>query len=188
MNLEEPALSRRTLLGGATVAATLLSMREAIAQTGAAGDWLAMVKVHHAMVMKTLDQMLDSSSRTFLRRERMQELLHHQLTAHSVAEENVLYPAIARNGALDEADKLYLDQAHAKVMDAEIDLISAEQESVWFDKLRALKAALQQHANGDEEGRLYPALRSKLDASANRLLAAAYQAEFNSVSRRKRGA
>jgi hemerythrin superfamily protein len=180
-----PTLSRRTLLAGTAAAAAMMSMRDAIAQSSA-GSWLAMVKVHHAMVMKTLDQMLDANDRTFLRRERLHQLLHYQLSAHSVAEENVLYPAIARTLQMSEADKLYLDQAHAKVMDAELAMLAAQQETEWFDKVRALKAALQQHANGDEEGRLYPELQGKLDAAANRRLTMAYQAEFSTVSKRRR--
>ncbi|NUZ07812.1 hypothetical protein [Piscinibacter koreensis] len=182
----ESFLSRRSLLAGAAASAALLSMHDAIAQSSSAGNWLAMVKVHHAMVMKTLDEMLDANNRTFLRRERMHLALHYQLTAHSVAEENVLYPAIARTLQMSDADKLYLDQAHAKVMDAELAMLSAQQETEWFDKLRALKAALQQHATGDEEGRLYPELQGKLDAATNRMLATAYQAEFATVGKRRK--
>lgn len=98
----------------------------------------------------------------------------------------MLYAAIARTLQASETGRLYLDPAHARVMDAELAMPAAQQETEWSDTLRALEAALQQHANGDPEGRLYPELQGRLDAAANRRLTMAYQAEFSTVSKRRR--
>lgn len=146
----------------------------------------AMAPVHHAMVMKTLDEMLEANDRTFLRRERLHLVLRYELTAHSVAEETVLLPAIARTLQMSDADKLYLDPTRAKVMDAELAMLSAKEEGAWFDKVRALEAALQQRASGDEEGRLYRELQGRLDTTTNRMLGTACQAEFATVSKRRK--
>ena len=179
MNLELPR--RHLVLAGA---AALLPLRESVAQTAAAGgDWFAMIQAHHALVARSFDQLLATGDKsTFLARDRMVRLIGYQLTAHSVAEENVIYPAIARAGMVTESDKLYLDQAHAKVMQSQLELQSRiQEEGTWVQAARTLQAAVLQHAKGDEEGRLYPQLRAKTSASENAMLTALYRREFDSV-------
>lgn len=181
---DTPVPARRQLIAGAavTAAAALLPLRRAVAQTAArGGDWLAMFKAQHLLVDQTFKELLDSTDKTFLRRQRLQRTLAYQLTAHSVAEENVLYPAIARLGLVTEADKLYLDQAHAKVMNAELELTNVQESGAWQEKVSALQAAVLQHARQDEEARLYPQLQQKLDATTNAVLTAAFAREFASV-------
>lgn len=175
-----PGIQRRHWIAAAAASAAMFNLRESIAQTRG-GDWLAMVKAHHELVNKTFERILASGNKTFLKRDLMQRTLAYELTAHSVAEENVLYPALTRNGLLTESDRLYLDQAHAKVMNAELELVAERDESAWFDKVRALQAAVMKHAKDDEEGNIYPKLRQKLDAAANAQLATMYQREFASV-------
>lgn len=173
---------RRNLFIGAAAAAAMLPLQQAVAQTAArGGDWLAMVKAHHLLVEKTFAALTDSTDKLFSRRQRMQRTLAYQLTAHSVAEENVLYPALARMGMLTESDKLYLDQAHAKVMNAELELTNVKDEGVWLEKVTALQAAVLKHAKQDEEATYYPQLQAKLDAQANAELTMAYMREFKSV-------
>ncbi|CAA9419309.1 MAG: Hemerythrin domain protein [uncultured Ramlibacter sp.] len=173
--------NRRLVL--ATFAASLLPMREAVAQTAAAGgDWFAMIQQHHALVAKTFDRLLASQKATYLARERLVRTLNYQLTAHSVAEENVIYPAIAMAGLRPESDKLYMDQAHTKVMNSTLELQTAmKDKGNWMQPATTLRDAVLKHAKDDEEGRLYPQLRSKLTAAENALLTANYQREFNSV-------
>lgn len=175
-------LPRRQWLAAAAATAAMLNLRQAIAATSpATGDWLGMVKAHHQLVARTFDRILQSGGKTFLKRDLLQRTLSYELTAHSVAEENVLYPAMARNGLVSESDRLYLDQAHAKVMNAELELVAEKDESAWFDRVRALQAAVLKHAREDEEANLYPKLRDKLDAASNVRLATLYQREFASV-------
>ncbi len=178
------AFSRRRLMLTAAVGSTaaLSSLQAAVAQTAAAGgNWLAMVKAHHLLVSKTFDQLLESRNKTYLRRDRLKQLLSYQLTAHSVGEENVIYPALAQHGLVSESDKLYLDQAHAKVQNAALDMSDSKSDPLWFDKVEALRVAVLQHAKEDEEERLFPQLQQKLDAAQNARLTLAYQREFNSV-------
>lgn len=172
--------NRRVVLA---TAAALLPMRQAVAQTAAAGgDWLAMIKAHHELVAKTFDKILASGKSTYLSRENMVKTLGYELTAHSVGEENVIYPALAMSGLVSESDKLYLDQAHAKVMNAQLEMqAQLKDKGNWMDATRQLQAAVLRHAKEDEEGSLYPQLRAKLDPAMNAMLGAKYQREFGSV-------
>jgi hemerythrin superfamily protein len=179
--MTQTSLPRRSVMLGAAATA-LLPMREAIAQSSLpeGADWFTMVQTHHAMVAKTLDALV--AAKTTRQRTVALNLLGYQLSAHSLAEENTIYPMLAMNG-IDESDKLYMDQAHAKVMNAQLDTWAAlEQTGPEFtDTALKLQAAVLKHAKQDEEGNLYPQLRSKLSQTQNNLLTANYKVQFGSV-------
>ena len=142
-----------------------------------------MIKAQHQLIAKTLETLVGSDKRTYVARDALIRTVAYQLTAHSVAEENVLYPALAMNGMVTESDKLYLDQAHAKVMQAQVEMQSAKDRpgTDWLVKAKALQAAVLKHATEDEEGNYYPKLHSMLDTAQNGRLTAAYTREFTSV-------
>ena len=179
-------LSRRNLMASAAVAAAALTpFVDAAAQTAkAGGDWFGMVKAHHILIAKTLDEAVKADKRTYTSRDTLLRTLSYQLTAHSVAEENVLYPALATSGMVSESDMLYLDQAHAKVMNAQIEMTIAKNHSgnEWVEKVVALRAAVLKHAKEDEEANLFPKLLAKMDTAQNMMLTTAYHREFSSVS------
>jgi len=172
---------RRLVLLGA--AAALVPLRQSLAQTAAAGgDWLAMIQGHHALIARSFDKLLASDRATYLARDQLVRAIGYQLTAHSVAEENIVYPMLAMTGLTGESDKLYLDQAHAKVMNAQLELQARLKErGDWRKPATALRDAVLKHAKVDEEGRLYPELRAKLDPASNAMVTAGYQREFASV-------
>ena len=158
-------------------------MTEAVAQTAAAGgDWFAMVKRHHAMIADTLNELTTTTLSMGQRKVALNKLAY-QLTAHGTAEENVLYPALALHGMMDGADKLYMEQAHAKVKNAEIDMdvMSGADAAQWLNKAGALQKAILEHAKQHEEGDLFPKLQQKLDADQNRMLTAGYAKMFDAV-------
>jgi hemerythrin superfamily protein len=178
-------ISRRLLVASA---AALLPLQHAVAQTAAArGDWFAMIQAHHAMIAKSFDALMASQSRTYLQRDRMIAMIGYQLTAHSVAEENIIYPALAMAGMTAESDKLYMDQSHAKVMNAQLELAAKANRSgtAWMEPARMLQAAVLKHAKEDEEASLYPQLKQKLSPEQNALLTAGYMREFASVRPKK---
>ena len=160
--------NRRSLLVGAAATAALLPFRNAIAQTEAAGgDWLAMVKAHHVLIAKAFDDALKTTGKppmTYLKN------IAFLLTAHSVAEENTIYPMLAMTGMMSESDKLYLDQAHAKVGNAEIDMsaLAGADGATLNSKTKALQAAVLKHAKEDEEANIFPKLQQQLDAKTER--------------------
>lgn len=180
---------RHALFTAGAAAAALLPMHEdAFAQPmRAGGDWLAMVKAQHKLIAATFDKLLASGGSTYLQQRRLQDLLSYQLTAHSVAEENVLYPKIAEKGLVPESDKLYLDQAHAKVMNAQLEmmLLHKQGDPGWLDAARRLQTAVLTHAQQDEEGQVYPKLQSMLSAQENAELGMLFQREFATVRPRR---
>ncbi len=173
--------NRRSLLVGAAASAALLPFRNAIAQTEAAGgDWMAMIKAHHALIAKSFDDILAKPGKPSMAALKK---LAYQLTAHSVAEENVIYPALAMNGMTSESDKLYLDQAHAKVGNAEIDMdaMTGADPATLIDKIKTLQTAVLKHAKEDEEADIFPKLQQKLNPKQNAMLTAEYKKQYASV-------
>ena len=144
------------------------------------GDWFALVQAHHAMIEQSFDELLasaaDPSQRALLFKR-----LAYLLTAHSVAEENVLYPALSMVGLPSESDRLYIDQAHAKVMNAMLDLADDKLGDEWVGRASELRDAVLKHAKVDEEGDLYPRLQAAIDPATATKLSMAYRREFMAV-------
>ena len=157
-----------------------LHVRDTMERTAAVkGDWLALIQAHHAMIESAFNDVLSSADASS--RAQAHKRLSYLLTAHSVAEENTVYPVLAIHGLIQESDKLYLDQAHAKVMNAVLDLADDKGSEAWLERAQSLKSAVLLHAKQDEEGDLYPRLQAALDLTTASRLASAYRREFLSV-------
>ncbi len=177
--MENIDISRRTLGVGIAGVAALASMQQATAATMASGGtWFDMVKAHHTLIAETFDKLLAADKPG----PRAASLKHlgYLLTAHSVAEENVLYPAIAMQGMASDSDKLYLDQAHAKVGNAGLDML-AKDDPAFNDKVKALQTAVLHHAKDDEEGNLFPKLMQAMGNDGNAKLTKLYHEQFASI-------
>jgi hemerythrin superfamily protein len=175
-------LSRRSLAIGAVGLTAAAAMSRAVAQTAAAGGtWFDMVKAHHAMIAHTFDE-IDASEGDPERTMMLFKRQSYLLTAHSVAEENVLYPAIARMGMKADSDHLYLDQAHAKVLNSDIEVMMKDHKR-WRDDQATLKGAVLHHAKDDEEANLFPRLMAAWTAEQNAMMTAGYAREFARVGR-----
>jgi hemerythrin superfamily protein len=175
-------LSRRALGFGTVGLAAFAAMSDAVAQTVAAGgNWLDMVKAHHTLIAQNLDQILATRDSQAAERMRLQKHLGYLLTAHSVAEENVLYPAVARMGMKADSDRLYMEQAQAKVVNADLGMSPAG-TAAWRDEVAALKSAILHHAKDEEEGDIFPRLMTAADPEMNAKLTHGYQRQFASVS------
>jgi len=173
--------SRRTLGVGAVGLAALAAMQASIAEAQASGgNWFDMVKAHHALIAGNLDKILATSDSQSAERATLQRHLGYLLTAHSVAEENVLYPALARLGMVQASDQLYIEQAHAKVGNADLE-VSPKGDTAWLDKVTALKTAILHHAKDEEEADLFPKLMQAAGPSMNAKLTADYARQFASV-------
>ncbi len=143
-------------------------------------DWLGLVKAHHQMLERAFDDLIDSGNDP-LARPALYKRLAYLLTAHSVAEENAIYPALAMCGLQSESDRLYLDQAHAKVMNAMLDMADDKLGADWLQRAEELRAAVLTHAKQDEEGDLYPRLMSAIDLPTATKMSVAYRREFLAV-------
>ena len=145
------------------------------------GGWLSLVKAHHLMIEQAFDALINEGGSDFSRCMVLHKRLAYLLTAHSVAEENVLYPALAMCNLQSESDRLYLDQAHAKVMNAVLDMSDEKCGATWLEKATQLRTAVLHHAKVDEEGDLYPQLERAPDASTAAKIDMAYRREFVAV-------
>jgi hemerythrin-like domain-containing protein len=178
--MTSPALSRRLVIAGA--AAALLPMREAIAQVRG-GDWLPMVREHHRLIARSLQELVASTDRNFLQRDRLIRSIGYQLSAHSMAEENAIYPAMAMAGMKTASDRLYLDQGHAKVINAQLDLAARlnREGRDWTEHAQALLASVMRHVVEDEERDLFPQLHRRLNAQQNAVIGQTYARDFDLV-------
>jgi hemerythrin superfamily protein len=175
------SFSRRTLGVSAVGLVALTAMRASVVDAQAAGgSWFDMVKGHHAMIADTLDKILATSDSEAVERAKLQKHLGYLLTAHAVAEENVLYPALARLGMTGASDQLYIEQAHAKVGNADLE-VSRKGDSAWLAKVATLKTAILHHAKDEEEADLFPKLMSSASSDMNAMLTAGYARQFGSV-------
>jgi hemerythrin superfamily protein len=175
-------LSRRALGFGTIGLAAFATMSDVVAQTMAAGgDWFDMIKAHHRLIAQNLDQILATRDDQVAERMRLQKRLGYLLTAHSVAEENVIYPAVARMGMTGDSDRLYMEQAQAKVVNADLGMSPAG-TTVWRDHVSALKTAILHHAKVEEETDIFPRLMQSAGPELNAKLTQGYQSQFASVS------
>jgi len=187
MNTQNSRRNALFLAAGA-VAATMIPIESSFAQAmPSGGAWMTMIQTQHKMIEATFEKLIGSGSATYLEQQRIQDVLSYQLTAHSVAEENVLYPMIAAKGMVPESDKLYLDQAHAKVMNAQLEMTTLHKKGdpAWLDVAKKLQAAVLMHAKQDEEANLYPRLQAMLTAQENAEASALYEREFLTVKPRR---
>lgn len=143
------------------------------------GDWLDSTKAHHQMLAEEFDELIACSPED---RAVRYKRLAYLLTAHSVAEENAVYPALAMCGLQTESDRLYLDEAHAKVQNAMLDMADDRLGDRWLERAKTLRDDVLKHAEVDEEGELYPQLQAALDAGMQAKLTSTYLREFLSVS------
>jgi hypothetical protein len=130
------------------------------------------------MLERAFDELISAD---LAQRPVLYKRLAYLLTAHSVAEENVIYPALAMHGLQSDSDRLYLDQAHAKVMNAMLDMADDRLGDAWLQRAAELRSAVLTHAKEDEEVDLYPRLVAAIDLTTASKLGAAYRREFLTV-------
>jgi hemerythrin superfamily protein len=177
----DSVISRRGLAVSAAGVAALAAMQASVAKAQASGGtWFDMVKDHHAMIGATLDKILATSDGQARERAYLQKQLGYLLTAHSVAEENVLYPALARMGMVAASDQLYIEQAHAKVGNSDLE-VSPKGDSSWLTKVSGMRTAILHHAKDEEEGDLFPKLMQAASPAMNALMTVDYARQFASV-------
>lgn len=121
------------------------------------GDWLSMALDHHAQIRSALENARDARSAED--RLAAMRALATVLNGHSLAEEIVLYPALAKNGEKAHAGLAYTEQTTAKMQMAELERIDPADEA-WRDKLEHIRGAVLHHMF-EEEGIWFLELRDK---------------------------
>jgi hemerythrin superfamily protein len=110
----------------------------------------------------------DSSAR--LRRATLLFQIKRMLTAHALAEEDIIYPMLRDDVQRQEmANQLYREHAEMKIHLFELEH-QAKEDAGWIAKLRDLRGIIEKHARQEEDSE-FPRLRAALSGDGkSRLL------------------
>lgn len=135
--------------------------REARAKAYAAaqpGDWLSQILDHHLQIEAAFAS-VKASSDAAERKAALKDLAL-VLTGHSIAEESVIYPALADGGEKAHAGAGYEEQAMVKVQMALLETMDPMSDD-FMDKLEHIEGAVAHHVYA-EEGNWFLDLKDKL--------------------------
>lgn len=150
------------VLGAVTPPESDEKRAEATAKARAAatpGDWLTAALDHHDQIRAGFDEC--RAARGGPARVEAMRRLALVLTGHSLAEEVVLYPALAKAHEKAHASLAYTEQTTAKMQLAELERIPPEDDA-WADKLEHIRGAVLHHIF-EEEGVWFLELKDKYD-------------------------
>ena len=112
-----------------------------------ADDWLSLALDHHDQIRSAFEAC--GTAEAASERLRAMKELAVILTGHSLAEEVVLYPALAQAGEKAHAGHAYTEQTTAKMQMAELENI-APSTPEWRDKLEHIRGAVLTHMYEEE--------------------------------------
>ncbi|HEY5105931.1 MAG TPA: hemerythrin domain-containing protein [Caulobacteraceae bacterium] len=139
------------------------------------GDWLSLVLDHHLKIEAAFAAVKaagDAASRTGALKK-----LGAVLTGHSIAEEGVIYPALAQADEKAHADMAYTEQAAAKMQMAALENLAPMSQD-FLDKLEHIRGAVAHHVF-EEEGKWFLELKEKASADVQAKLTQRYKQEFD---------
>lgn len=163
------------VLGAITPPVSAEARAEATANARAiagTGDWLALALDHHEGIRAAFDACKTADATED--RVVAQKALAVLLTGHALAEEVVLYPALAQAGEKAHAAHAYTEQTTAKMQMAELENISPSTPE-WRDKLEHIEGAVLTHMY-EEESNWFLELHEKGERQAH--LTDRYREEF----------
>ncbi|WP_051362013.1 hemerythrin domain-containing protein [Solimonas soli] len=140
----------------------------------AAGSWFAMILDHHEQIEAAFDALEKAGSAA--QRRAAQKWLAIILTGHSIAEEAVIYPAMASHSEKAGAEMAYQEQSAAKGEVAALEELDPLSED-YRDKLAHIRGAVAHHMY-EEESRRFPKLQERADAATRARLRRRYEEEF----------
>jgi hypothetical protein len=152
-------------------------LQEARSRARAAANgsgWLALVLDHHLQIEACFAAVKSAGTETA--RRAAQKKLAVILTGHSVAEESVLYPAMALTDQKSSSAELYTEQSATKVQMAALDELEPMSQD-YLDKLEHIRGAVSHHVY-EEEGDYFIELRQSGDAEMQARLTRRYQEEY----------
>jgi hemerythrin superfamily protein len=115
----------------------------------------------HRNVLALIDVMERTNGSARLRRATLLFQLKRMLTAHALAEEDIIYPMLRDDAhRQEEASKLYREHAEMKVRLFELEH-QAKNDPGWLGGLRDLRAIIAKHARQEEDSE-FPRLRAAL--------------------------
>jgi hemerythrin superfamily protein len=111
------------------------------------GDWLSQILDQHEVIEQAFAETRAAASAET--RRKAQKALATLLNAHAIAEEAVVYPALAQAGKKGHAETAYMEQAAAKMQLAALDELDPLSED-YLDKLGHLEGAVATHVYQEE--------------------------------------
>jgi uncharacterized protein with von Willebrand factor type A (vWA) domain len=140
----------------------IAAARAQLRASGHAVAWIGMVCDHHDAIDAAFTAVRGATNATLL-------------SGHSLAEEGVLYPALALHDHQVHATAAYTQQSAAKVQVAALEELEPL-SSDYLDKLEHLRAAVVHHVF-EEETKWFPELRDGCDAAIHARLSQRYSEE-----------
>lgn len=139
------------------------------------GDWLSLILDHHVQMEDAFARARSPGEST----SRMAALKHLGvvLTGHAIAEESVIYPAMAAIGARSDAGHGYDEQAAVKMQMAQLEKLDLSSQA-FLDKLEYIRQAVAHHMY-EEESNWFPELKHKASAEDQLELTQRYREEFD---------
>ncbi len=138
------------------------------------GDWLSLILDHHEMIERAFETL--KSATTVETRRAAEKRLGTLLTGHSMAEEAVVYPALAHAGHKISADMAYAEQVAAKMQMAALERMDPFSQD-YIDKLGHLEGAVLTHVYEEEKMR-FVQLREDAPVADQQMVTARYKEEF----------
>jgi hemerythrin superfamily protein len=141
------------------------AMRAVGSMRGMAGtDPFDALAQDHQKALAMFDRIAATDDAMVMRRNVLLTQLKRMLSAHSLAEEDIVYPMLCDDAhRREQALKLYRDHAEIKVKLFELE-VKPKDDPSWIGDLRALREIVATHAH-EEEAVEFPRLRAALDES-----------------------
>lgn len=140
----------------------------------ATGSWLALILDHHREIEARFADMKAATSADT--RRAAQKELALILTAHSIAEEAAIYPALAADKQVAHAELAYQEQSATKMEMGLLERLDPMSED-YLDKFEHIRGAVAHHVYS-EEGTWFVQLADDLPASDQAMITKRYQEEF----------
>lgn len=132
-----------------------------LARVAAGGDPFDALARDHRMVLGMMDTVLRSDGQAQMRRTASLLQIKRSLTAHALAEEDIVYPMLRDEvGAIEASDRLYREHADMKIHLFRLEHLRPD-DPRWQEEMTALRDLVARHA-ADEENNEFPRLRERL--------------------------
>ncbi len=138
------------------------------------GDWLSQALDHHLEIEAAFAAVRAASG--VEARRKAQKRLGLLLTGHSMAEEAVIYPAIAHAGRKMHAETAYTQQVAAKMQMAALEHLDPLSDD-YLDKLGHLEGAVATHVY-EEESDWFLDLKERAPDADQDMVSARYAEEY----------
>jgi hypothetical protein len=152
-----------------------LEARQKAAAAATPGDWLSVALEHHEDIEAAFRAVRQATTAPAQRAA--QKKLATLLTGHSLAEEAVLYPALADAGEKGHASTAYTEQSAAKMQMALLEKLEPLTEA-YLDKLEHIRGAVAHHMY-EEEGNWFLDIKRKVATPEQQRLTTRFVEEFS---------